>query len=355
MKMLYLMWIDWRWIWQRPQILASELAIKHDVTVMFPQNVISRQRMQRNNPYPDKYKKIYVVPLYDKISLLNSAMNLIIQWRMRNVSRFDAIWVGHPLFGKFIPADYSGMIIYDCMDNHAALSGSEKKGKIVDEEETYLAGRSNLIFASSSLLKEKMEKYVVRPDAKVILVRNGYDHKKVYNMDRAEKRENYKLGYIGTISEWMDFLVIIQSVERCPDIEYHFIGLVSGNLPAKRNRLYFEGVVEHQVLYDKIRDYDCLVMPFLVNDIVLSVDPVKLYEYISFGKCIISVYYPEIERFREYVYFYRTAEEYCKLVMQLSEQGFPPKYSGEMREAFLRENTWNRRIELINEKLEELF
>lgn len=351
MKILYLMWIDWRWIWQRPQILASKLALKYDVTVLFPQNVISRQKMQRNNPYPDKYKKAYVIPLYDKNPVLLSLMNLVIRCCIGNVKKYDVVWVGHPMFEKFIPADYAGKIIYDCMDNHAALSGSGVRGKAVDEEEKRLVSRSDLVFASSSLLKEKMEKYISKPGMEVVLVRNGYDFKKIYDIDQGKIKASYKIGYIGTISEWMDYPAVVRSIEECGNIEYHLIGLVSGNNYVRKDKLFYEGVVEHDVLYDKVKDYDCLVMPFVVNDVVLSVDPVKLYEYISFGKCIISVCYPEIERFGEYVYFYHTTEEYCRLIRELSLKGFPPKYSKESRDGFLGENTWDERLGKIVESI----
>lgn len=350
MKILYLMWIDWRWIWQRPQILASKLVSKYDITVLFPQNIISRQKMQKN-PYPDQYKKAYVVPFYDKNSVLQKVMDGVIRWCMRDVQKYDVVWAGHPLFEKFIPSNYTGRIIYDCMDNHAALSGSAAKGAIVDAEEKRLVSRSSLVFATSSLLKEKIEKYVTRPETKVVLVRNGYDFKDLYSVSRGEKKAGYKLGYIGTISEWMDYPSIIQSIAECCNIEYHLIGLVSGNNYVKKERLFYEGVVEHNALYDKIKDYDCLVMPFVVNEIVLSVDPVKLYEYISFGKCIISVYYPEIERFGEFVYFYHTSEEYCELIKRLASHGFPPKYSEESQRKFLQENTWEKRFEKITESI----
>lgn len=234
------------------------------------------------------------------------------------------------------------------------LSGDKEKGKIINEEEKCLAGRSDLIFATGSLLKEKMEGYVAHSGADVVLVRNGYDLKNIYELDQAEKKSIYKLGYIGTISEWMDYSTVVQSLEKYSNIEYHFIGLVSGNNYVKKDRLYYEGVVEHHALYDKIRDYDCLIMPFVVNDIVLSVDPVKLYEYISFGKCIISVYYPEIERFEEYIYFYHTPEEYCELVGRLAQSGFPPKYSRETQMKFLEENTWEKRFEQIKESIEKM-
>ena len=102
------------------------------------------------------------------------------------------------------------------------------------------------------------------------------------------------------------------------------------------------------------RSYDCLIMPFVVNDIVRFVDPVKLYEYIAFGKCIVSIYYPEIERFRDFVFFYRTPEEYRKLLDKLTESGFPPKYTDVQRENFLKENTWNMRYNILKKELETL-
>ena len=93
-------------------------------------------------------------------------------------------------------------------------------------------------------------------------------------------------------------------------IQYHFIGPVHQTRLPSHPRIIFEGIVEHKQLYEKTKDYDCLIMPFQINEIIRAVDPVKLYEYISLGKCVISVEYEEIKRFELFVYFYRTQEEY---------------------------------------------
>ena len=138
------------------------------------------------------------------------------------------------------------------------------------------------------------------------------------------------------------------------DVYYHIIGPREVEAIENSN-IVFEGTVEHAKLYEYIKDYDALIMPFIVNDIILSVDPVKLYEYISFGKCIISVYYPEIERFEPYVYFYKTQEEYDELINDLKEKGFPPKYSSEQQKRFLKENSWEYRYKAIKESIEKLF
>ena len=88
-------------------------------------------------------------------------------------------------------------------------------------------------------------------------------------------------------------------------------------------------------------------MPFLVNDVVRAVDPVKLYEYITFGKCIISVYYDELDHFRDYIYFYNTHDDYDNLMIYLISNGFPTKYNSKQQKKFLMENRWEERYKII--------
>ena len=97
------------------------------------------------------------------------------------------------------------------------------------------------------------------------------------------------------------------------------------------------------------------MMPFVLNDIILAVDPVKLYEYINFGKCIISVYYKEIERFSDFVYFYKDENEFVQLVDYLKTKGFPAKYTEKQQREFLENNSWEVRGKLINESIECLW
>ena len=41
-RILYIMGIDWQWIYQRPHILAEKLAQDYDVTVVFPRSITTR-------------------------------------------------------------------------------------------------------------------------------------------------------------------------------------------------------------------------------------------------------------------------------------------------------------------------
>lgn len=352
MKVLYLMWIDWRWIFQRPQILAVELGKKYELTVVFPRNLINRWKGQKNK-YPVRHRIIPVIPFYQKISWLEKMMNLLIKYGLRNITKFDVIWVGYPLFAKYIPKSYTGKIIYDCMDNHYALATDKKEAEKIAELEKQLIKRADIIFATGNVLKKKIEEMPESKGKKIVLVRNGYDSNIRHKPEKAEKRKKYEIGYIGTIAEWMDYDVILRSLKDLSQINYHMIGLIAGNNKVEHPQIIYEGIVEHSELYNTVKDYSCLIMPFKVNDVVLSVDPVKLYEYISYGKCIVSVYYEEVERFRDYVYFYHSAEEYCSLMKDLAEKGFPPKYNETQQLEFLKENSWENRVMMIEKTIEE--
>ena len=48
------------------------------------------------------------------------------------------------------------------------------------------------------------------------------------------------------------------------------------------DKVIFHGPIEHSRLIENKELYDVLIMPFIRNELIESVDPVKLYEYIAF-------------------------------------------------------------------------
>ena len=99
---------------------------------------------------------------------------------------------------------------------------------------------------------------------------------------------------------------------------------------------------------------DVLIMPFIPNEIVQSVDPVKLYEYICLNKHILCIRYPEIERFESFVEFYDTRETYMEQLRRLLKEKPAVKYTPQQAEAFLKDNSWAKRAECAARQLEGL-
>lgn len=347
-KMLYFMGVEWNWIFQRPHIFALELEKEYDLTVVCPKQLIHPKH--QNNPLPKRLKELFQIPFQEKKSLIGA-----VAWKLHtsilgDLSQYDVIWVGYPLFGRYIPEDYQGKVVYDCMDNFEAMYSDRKEKNLqrVCREELNLLKRADVVFASSLKLKEKL--LSMNPGKEIFIIRNGYGNIDLVTPEPAKEKKEYVLGYIGTISEWFDNDVVIGSLEKYSEIRYNLIGPVENRL-IKEERVVYSGVVEHKELSTCVEKLDCLIMPFEINDITLYVDPVKLYEYIAWGKCIIAGWYPEVDRFGEFVYFYHDKQEYIDLIGKLIKKGFPPKFTEEMQKRFLERNSWNARLQMVKECL----
>ena len=351
MKILYLINVEWEWIFQRPQILELQLEKNYDICVV-SKRTIGRKLATKSNVMPKKKITVWQLPKEHKFKFINKINKMIYRIAVSKAKKYDIIWVGDPLLFEYIPNDYVGKIIYDCMDDHVSMS-DESKRNVVKFWEDKLIEHADVIFSSSQkLIDDKMK------DKNAVLVRNGFVEQKIYDVSEVIKKEKYSIGYFGTVAEWFDFDLLNINIQTDTKINYYVIGPIVNSVKEKIQKLNsnicLKGVVEHSKLYSFIKDYDAMIMPFVINDIILAVDPVKLYEYICFGKCIISVWYPEIERFRPYVYFYQTQDEYISLIEELSKQGFPPKYNSNMQREFLKENSWDARYITIRKAIEEL-
>lgn len=346
-KLLYIMGIDWNWIYQRPQILAEKLAQDFEVTAVFPKSIIKVGEKVRDSEKKGLTLRIlWTLPYQEKNVLIGKLSRWFNRKVFKDIYEFDYIYIGFPQYARYIPQDYQGRIIYDCLDNFEKLYPDRKRSYKVTQQELPLIKRCDRLLASSQYLKEKVD--AVAGYDKAFVLRNATKlQDKPAPIKAPVQKVSYKLGYIGTISEWMDYDLLIKSFAQVEGIQYHMLGPVVKSVEFEG--IHYEGIVAHEKLQEAIVNYDCLIMPFLVNEIILAVDPVKLYEYISFGKCIISVYYPEVERFRDFVYFYHSYEEYVELLKELKSKGFPAKYTAEKQKFFLQENTWDKRYESLKE------
>lgn len=340
-KILYLMGIDWYWIKQRPQIIAEMLDKDYDVTAAYYKEVFLKLSLRQDKDELDKSYAIPAIPYRDKSKFAFLIQKFFFRVLIKKIKKFDIIWICHPLLFRYIPKDYSGKIVYDCMDNHEALCGDVKIRSMIHKTEKRLVQRANVIYASSNGLLEKMEH--LGGGGKSVLVRNGFISQEIHEPVKPVHKEKYRIGYFGTIAEWMDFSLLLESLEKNPSVEYHLWGPAANIKIPQHPRIVMEGVIEHRQLWEKVKEMDCLIMPFQVNDIIRDVDPVKLYEYISMGKAVISVWYEEVERFRPFVYFYENGKQLHELLNDLCDENFKTNYTYLEQKAFLEQNSWSVR------------
>lgn len=349
------MHIDWNWIKQRPQYIALGLSGEFEVDVFQIKKIapkcLSGYRRTDETGFLGKIGTVFLFPKQYRIRLVQF-INRVLFNIFINCGEYDYIWIPYPEFIIYIPNGIRGNIVYDCMDDYAGLAPRDSAAWL-RQAEKLLVSRAYAIFASSAALCNKL--IAQGADAnKVTLLRNGYHAGEHSRSNRSISepviKSNYSIAYYGTIASWFDSDSIGYAAARNTNVSFIVFGPIEKGAHLD-DCIEYGGVLKHEELELDAASRDCLIMPFIVNKAIEAVDPVKLYEYIDFGKCIISCRYNEIERFEPFVYFYENAAELSHLVQSLAEFGFPPKYSSDQAEAFLEKASWDSRLEVVRSRL----
>ena len=346
------MHVDWDWIKQRPHYLAENLSKYYIVLVVCPY-YITRTNLTKNSRAKIKLKSIPHVPIWKNLKLLSLLDNFLMRTSIRYLlKKFkpDYIWITFPELYKYLPSKINCNIIYDCMDDVGEFSDVEYvNSKRISFEIELIKGASLIFVSSENLMRVLNNRENCRN--KMVLIRNAYDGKMI-EFPSSEKltinKNIYKIGYVGTVSKWLDFDSLFYCLQHINNIEFHIIGPINVCVDKwKHKRLIFHGPVNHDLLYSIVHVFDCMVIPFSLNNLILSVDPVKLYEYINFNEPIISIRYNEVERFSEFISFYSTKEELVDIIRTMINNGFVKKYSEYERTKLLNENSWDVRTQTI--------
>ena len=350
--LLYFTPIDWRWIKQRPQFLAEELRRYFDVRVLYPwQN--KRKGLQKKAPTPLRIRPYFRLPTFNgRIKLLCSLNHALqkaqIGWAFRRVKP-DIVWLSHPWQWEYLPVSRVKELIYDCMDDYAALAPVSSDSSKLLTLEAELVHRADHIFASSETLRHLLASRHRISEDKIHLIRNGYQPQGISAAAPPERHRPFQIGYVGTVARWFDFGLLEKSLERYPEVTYHLWGpMDAGMRVPENNRLFYHGTINHCDIAKAVSGMDALIMPFQLCDIVQGVDPVKLYEYIDLRKNILCVDYQEIQRFAPFVLFYHDWSSFCEALEQLLQSN-RLRYTDAAAQAFLQASTWEKRAdEIIN-------
>jgi len=356
--------IDWHFRTQRPQQLARSFA-KAGSRVFYFSNVFINHpqpgyRLEQLDPALPLYQislhvkgapTIYFEPPTPEIeAMLQASMS-------RLLSNFEAVstlsLVQHAFWFQLAKSLPNTWRIYDCMDYHKGFGNVPEK--LIETEKDILR-HADLVMVTSSWLKDFARGY----NTNVALVRNAaeFDHfagrpAAIYR-DAAGRRI---IGYYGAIAEWFDLELVravAQENRNCLVLlignDTEGVGKALRDLP----NVVFTGEVPYSRLPYYLYAFDVCLLPFKVMPLTLATNPVKIYEYLSAGKPVVSVDLPEIEQFGELVYRCATHQQFLQQVVQAMQ---PENNSTELvsaRKAFAAAQTWDHRITELNEALVRL-
>ena len=93
-------------------------------------------------------------------------------------------------------------------------------------------------------------------------------------------------------------------------------------------------------------------MPFKVNELIKSVNPVKLYEYIFTGKPIVAPLYGETVKFGPFVKLYDSTSKFLDIIEGIRENTQMQESLNECRK-YVEANTWKERYAQIKDIIDK--
>jgi teichuronic acid biosynthesis glycosyltransferase TuaH len=372
-NILYFMHIPWGWVKQRPHFLAEGLAVSHNVILAYIKPYFVRNLIQDKCPLV--HYVLNKIPLPDLwfVKYINIFLVALQVYFICKINKIDTIWITDVrlyCYLKYIRFQKNNItLIYDCMDDTLAfpkIAKNKNKVTYLLNEEQELLKNCDIIFSSSETLLNSCNNkanFSVNQIRKVVnnaldeagqkIIPLADDHILPFLYTKYHQQGYTILIYLGTIASWLDIQSIKKSLSLFSKIVYFFVGPAEIDLSFDQRVIHIKPVPHSHVKYIMSKA-DILVMPFIVNKLIEAVDPVKMYEYVSCNKPIIASAYYETLKFSNYANLYSSTDNYCALIEQiLSFNNYPPPNSIEELTDFRSKNSWQQRVDSINETLQQ--
>lgn len=355
--------IDWHFRIQRPQHLARELAAAGQRVFYISNSFVDRAEPGFSVEALDGAGRLFQIQLHlagspaiyhaapneAQREQLRTSVGLLLAWTH---SHACASLVQHPYWLETARVLPNHRLVYDCMDHHGGFADNTQE---VLAREHELMRDADLLVVTSDWLQAETAQY--NPHS--LMVRNAcqYEHfcerpAEVFH-DAHGRRV---IGYYGAIAEWFDLDLLEKVAQNHPDC---LVLLVGADTTGARQRLQhlenvaFTGEVAYAKLPYYLHGFDVCLLPFQVIPLTLATNPVKVYEYLSAGKDVVSIDLPEIRQFGDLV---RTGGDHAGFLAALDAALHAPadaRLEARRRE-FAAEQTWAHRVRDLVQGIDNL-
>lgn len=359
----YIVWgvIDWHFRQQRPQHIARGLVIsgrrvlyvsaslKDDERAGFDVECLSNSKdLFQIKLYAKGAPEIYTsAPAVSTLSQLRASVGEMLEWA---ASGRVICLIQHPFWYHIAASLPNSRVVYDCMDHHGGFGNTASEILILEHA---LLRNADLTVTTSGWLYNTVAAHT----AHRALIRNASDFghftcrpASIYRDSRGRRI----IGYYGSIAEWFDQDLVEAVANYFPDCCVLLIGADTVNARARLGRLpniKFVGEVPYQALPYYIHGIDVCLLPFKIVPLTLATNPVKVYEYLSAGRTVISVDLPEMKQFGEFV---RVAKDTAGFLSAIADALANPlsAWAISCRHAFAKEQNWTQRVNALISRAE---
>jgi len=360
MKIAYFSPISFDYLKQRPQHIAELLSQNNEVYYIEPTISLLHSVVKGGNEFIAKRYDItntlhivrvngsFSLPrcleVYDLFNL--NTISEIVQLK-KIMQQCDLIWVGNPTWFNIVKHMSDKPILYDKMDDFKELTTNRLLKRLIDKTEKALMERANIILTSCEVFYQNVKK----KNHNTFLIRNGVSLDFEKMVTQTAKNEGCRIfGYVGTISHWYDFHVLEVILNQNPDNEIVLIGV--NEMPTfEHPRVHYVGKINKDKVSEAISYFDVCLYNFKQTQLLDTINPVKIYEYLAMNKPVLAVESIETKQYEDKLMLYKSDED---IANHLSTKVKKPFANCWETEKFIHENSWEMRVQQIEEIISEL-
>lgn len=307
-----------------------------------------------------------VIPFHGSPTARKANQSLL-AWNVRYACR--RLGFESPILWSFLPttADVVGClgekaVIYGCVDDYSEFEGADKRA-IVEFEHRLVRSADAVIVSSGPLLEDRVG---INPDTH--LVEHGVElevfrracHDDTVPAEAIADLPGPVIGFVGLIAEWVDTGLIRYLARHRPDASFVMVGKADIDTTELRRlpNVHFTGQVPYEELPRYLKCFDIGMVPFVVNELTLASNPLKMREYLAAGLPVVSTALPEAARLASRTGFLRVGTDYEHFLEQIDRFLRDGLAGPQMRiSQTMDRETWDAKVEemcaIVQDVLEE--
>jgi len=260
------------------------------------------------------------------------------------------LWIILPHYASLLDSIRGKGIVYYVVDEYSSLPDVDVE--MIREMEKRVLEKADVVFVVSEELLERKSKL----NANTFLSPHGVDTSHFHkSMDDdtpvpADVRSIRKpvVGFVGLIEKWVDLKLVEYLARARPDLSFVLIGRVVQNITGFRDipNVHFLGQRGYETIPGYVKHFDVCLIPFELNDVIRSSNPLKLKEYLAAGKPVVSVAIREVEKYKDLAYISNNYEEFLRHIERALEEDSPQKRTA--RVEAMEKESWTAKVDGIS-------
>ena len=159
--------------------------------------------------------------------------------------------------------------------------------------------------------------------------------------------------YIGAIAEWFDYELIMEAAQALPKVSFVLIGpdKMAKERLKSLNNIYLLGRKNYQDIPAYLHNADLGIIPFDVKkypDLVNSINPLKLYEYMACGLPTVATEWAELKQLNSPAILSKDDSEFINSVVNIIHN---KQIAKDYYIDYARQNKWNYKVQELVEFL----